>query len=418
MQSWYKAGWAALLVCVLLTIACNDVYRPIVTPIPLPGGDPGSVDFVAVLSKNPAGTQDIVTFIDVSGDTNIGNRLVGPGAAWLGWDGTKSTLMVPNSTQDTVSQVAVSSTAIPTASLFPGSNPVYTFSRNTQNTYVLNRGTNSACPSSGSIGVLLTSNNSLQRNICVGPHPDYFTQTFDGVRLIVLDDVENSVRIINVNTQVQEANLTVGSDPVWAVVSTDNDTAYIVNKGTSDITVIDIPSGTVRNASIPTNGTSPVFAALDAHLLRLYVSNQGSNSVSVFDISRVTPSQLHAPVSVGPTPGPLTVLTDGSAAFVANTAANFITRIDGSSFATLPITVSSTAGATVTWIASPIAGTKVYASVVEPTNLSNGTAIVRVVDNVVVTTIPAPQQDLNCSASATVTCPQMRPTLLASRQSQ
>src|SRR5262249_45359242 len=144
---------------------------------------------------------------------------------------------------------------------------------------------------------------------------------------------------------------------------------------------------------IPTNGSAPVFAVIDAHLLRLYVSNQGSNTVSIFDISRVTPSQLHAPVSVGPAPGAVTVLADGSAAFVANTGANFITRIDGSSFQPLPITVTSAAGATVTWVGSPLSGIKVYASVVEPTNLSNGTAIVRVVDNVLVTTIPAPQQD-------------------------
>jgi DNA-binding beta-propeller fold protein YncE len=415
---WLKARVAALLVVMLLCVGCNDVYRPIVTPIPLPGGDPGSADYAAVLSKNPSGAQDIVTFINVSGDTNVGNRLVGPGASWISWDGGRGRTIVPNTTLSTVSQVTFSSNASSTASLFPGSLPVFSFSRNSNNSYVLNKGTNSDCPSTGSIGVLLTSNNSLQENICVGPSPVYFTQTFDGARLIVLDDSLSEAWIINVNTNAIEAKLPVGSNPVWALTSTDSSTAYILNKGSNDLTVLDITNGAVKNASIPTNGNSPSFMVMDVRRTRLFVSNQGSDTVSVFDISHLTPVTLHAPVNVGAgsSPQALAVIADGSAVYVANTAANYVTRIDGNSYLTQQIPVSSSAGATVTWVAASVAGLKVYASVIEPTDTQNGTAIIRVTDNVVVTTIPAPQQDLNCVASATVTCPLMRPSQVASRQ--
>ena len=183
----------------------------------------------------------MVTFINVSGDTNVGNRLVGPGAAWIAWDGNKSSTIVPNTTQSTVSEVTVSSSLISTASLFPGSQPVFSFSRNSTNSYVLNKGTNTDCPTSGSIGVLLTSNNSLQANICVGPSPVFFTQTFDGARLIVLDNSLNEAWIINVATNGVEAKLAVGSNPVYALVSGDNSTAYVLNKDSNDITVLDIP---------------------------------------------------------------------------------------------------------------------------------------------------------------------------------
>jgi DNA-binding beta-propeller fold protein YncE len=409
---------AALLAVMLFCVACNDVYRPIVTPVPLPGGDPGTADFTAVLSMNPTGGQDMVTFIDVSGDTNIGNRLVGPSASWISWDGNKTSTVVPNTSLSTVSQVTFSTSAVSTASLFPGSQPVFSFSRNSTNAYVLNKGTNTDCPSSGSIGVLLSSNNSLQSNICVGPSPVFFTQTFDGARLIVLDDSLGEAWIINVNSHAIEAKLAVGSNPVWALVSTDNSTAYVLNKGSNDITVLDIPNGAVKNASIPTNGNSPVFMAMDVKRTRIYVSNQGSDSVSVFDISNLTPVTLHAPVSLGSGAAPkaLTVLSDGSAVYVADTGTNFVTRIDGNSFLTQQIPVSQAAGAKVTWVTSSLAGGRIYATVVEPADLQNGTAIVRTTDNVVVTTIKAPQQDLNCLPSTTVTCPLMRSAQVVNRQ--
>lgn len=415
---WLKSRVAALVTVMLLCVGCNDVYRPIVTPIPLPGGDPGSTDYAAVLSTNPSGAQDMITFINVSGDTNVGNRLVGPGASWLTWDGSKSRVIVPNTSLSTVSQATIGSTAISTASLFPGSQPMFAFSRNSANSYVLNKGTNTDCPSSGSIGVLLTSNNSLQTNICVGPSPVFFTQTFDGARLIVLDNSLNEAWIVNVNTTLIEAKLPVGSNPAWALVSPDNSTAYVLNKGSNDITVLDIPNGTVKTASVATNGNSPSFMTMDVKRTRIYVANQGSDSVSVFDISHLTPVTLHAPVNVGSgsSPRAIAVIPDGSAVFVANTAANYVTRIDGDSFLTQQIPVSPAAGATVTWVAASVNGSKVYASVVEPADAQNGTAIVRVTDNVVVTTIPAPKQDLNCVSSSTVTCPLMRPTQVVSRQ--
>ncbi len=415
---WYKARLVCLILVVLLGVGCNDVYRPIVTPVPLPGGDPGATDYAAVLSKNPSGGQDIVTFINVSGDTNVGNRLVGPGAAWAAWNGARTAVFVPNETLNTVSQVATSTTSLNTASLFPGSLPTFGYSRNVTYSYVLNSGPNADCPSSASIGVLLNTNNSLQSNICVGPSPVFFTQTSDGARLIVLDNSLNQAWIVNVNTNIIEAKLAVGSNPVYAVVSTDNSTAYVANKGSNDITVIDIANGLVKNASIPTNGSSPVYMAVDRSRTRLYVSNQASDTVSVFDISTLAPVTLHGPVAVGNAPASLAVLPDGSAIYVASTGTNSVTLINGNSFLTQQIPVSDAAGATVTWVGTSVAGSKVYATVIEPTDTKNGTAVIRVTDNVLVTTIGAPQQDLTCKPTSTVTCPLMRPAQVVTRQQQ
>ena len=96
--------------------------------------------------------------------------------------GGRSATIVPNATLDTSTQVSFSSSIVGTASLLAGSNPVYSFTRNNSYSFLLNRGTNTDCPSSGSIGQLLTGSNSLQKDICVGPHPSFFTQTNDGAR--------------------------------------------------------------------------------------------------------------------------------------------------------------------------------------------------------------------------------------------
>ncbi len=420
-SSWSKAGLVALLMLVLLGVGCNDVYRPIVTPIPLPGGDPGNTDYVAVLNQNPSGDRDVVSFLDVSGDTNIGNRLVGPGAAWVAWTGSKGATIVPNTTLDSSTQVSYSSTLIGTATLTAGSQPVYAFTHNSSYMYLLNRGTNTTdCPGNGSIGVVLTSSNSLQSDMCVGPHPTFFTQTSDGVRLNVLDDNLNEAWIINVVSGEVEAKLPVGTGPAWAVVSADNSTAYVVNKGSGDITVLDITNKAVRNASIATNGTSPSYIAMDSKRTRLYVSNQGSDSVSVFDISNVTPTQLHAPISVGSGASPyaLAVLPDGSAVWVADTGTNSVTRIDGNSFLTTQVPISSVAGVKVTWVATSIAGGRVYATFTEPTDMNNGTAIIRTTDNLLVATIDAPRQDVPTCDPTVATCNpvRMRPALVMSRQ--
>ena len=417
---WSKAGLVALMVVALLGLGCNDVYRPIVTPIPLPGGDPNSTDYVAVLNQNPSGDRDVVSFLNVSGDTNIGNRLVGPGAAWVSWTGGRSATIVPNATLDTSTQVSFSSSIVGTASLLAGSNPVYSFTRNNSYSFLLNRGTNTDCPSSGSIGQLLTGSNSLQKDICVGPHPSFFTQTNDGARLIVLDDNVNEAWIINVVSGAIEAKLAVGTGPAWAVVSTDNSTAYVVNKGSGDITVLNLTNLAVSGTPVSTQGGSPSYVALDAKRTRIYVSNQGSDSVSAFDISHVTPELLHAPVSVGTGGAPysLAVLPDGSAVFVADTGTNSVTRIDGNSFLPTQISVSQVAGAKVTWVAASVAGARVYATFTEPTDLNNGTAIIRTTDNALVATIAAPRQDVPTCDPTVSTCNsvRMRPALVMSRQ--
>lgn len=429
MHSSSKAALAALLVFSLLDLGCNDTFRPIANPIPNPGGDPGTFDVVAVLHPGLAGNEDIISIIDATGDTNVGNRQVGPGASWLSFDAAKSQMLTTNKTIDTVSAANIINNSILTATLTPNSNPVFLGTRKSGSMYVVNQGVVDVCDipvqgvQSASVGVLLSSVVSLSQNIClklgnaVAHHPVSLAQTLDGTRLVVVDDQSGEAWILDTTANTVMANLPVGTNPVWVTMSADSKTAYVLNKTSNDITVISLVDNTIT-ATIPVNGASPVFSMLDTKLSRLWVVNQGSNSVSVFDVSHAVPVPLRTGITVGPSPNSLTVLASGTAAYIANTGASFISRIDGSSFVRKDITVNATAGAKVNWVASSVAGLRVYATTFDPTDLSNGTAIVRTQDDSFVLNIAAPQQDLNCvpRQNPTVTCPLLRPTIIATRQ--
>jgi YVTN family beta-propeller protein len=429
MHSWPKTGLAIVLLLVLLGPACNDVYRPIAYPVPVPGGDPGTADEVAVLQPGLSGNPDIVSIINATGDTNVGNKQFGPGAAWITFDASKSVILTANTSINTVTAASLLTSTTTTATLTQNSRPVFLGTRRPGIVYVVNQGVVASCDvpvqgiQSASIGIVLSGSVSLSQNTClkfgssVSHHPIYLTQTSDTSRVVVLDDQSNEAWILDgVNYDVM-ANIGVGSTPVWAVTSPDSTTAYVINRGSSDISVVNLSTDAVVT-TVPTGGSGPVYAAVDTKLTRLYVVNQGDSTLSVFDISHSVPVPIRTGIPVGPSPNSVTILPDGSAAYVANTGANYITRIDGSSFVRKDITVNNTVGAKVNWVASSVAGLRVYATTYDPTNMSNGTAIIRTVDDTVVLTIPAPQQDLNCvpTQNPSVTCPLLVPTVIASRQ--
>jgi len=427
-HSYCKLGLGALLFIVCL--ACNDTYRPIANPIPNPGGDPGTFDVVAVLHPGLAGNPDIVSIINATGDTNVGNRQLGPGASWVSFDASKSQILTPNTTINTVTAGNLNNSVVMTATLTPNSRPVFLATRKSGRVYVVNQGVVDSCdvPAQGvqsaSVGLVLSSVVSLSQNIClksgasVSHHPVFLAQTPDGSRVVVVDDQSNEAWILDTVGNVVMGNLPVGSSPVWVTITPDSTTAYVLNKNSNDITVINLTNNTITTA-VSAGGSGPVFAAFDSKLNRLWVVNQGDNSVSVFDASHSVPVPLRTGIAVGPAPNSLTVLPDGTAAYVANTGAAFISRIDGTSLLkTKDINVNTTPAAQVNYVASSVAGARVYATTYDPTTLSNGTAILNTQDDSLVLTIPAPQQDLSCvpKQNPTVTCPRLTPTIITTRR--
>ena len=78
--------------------------------------------------------------------------------------------------------------------------------------------------------------------------------------------------------------------------------AYITNRDSNDVSVIDTATNTVVGAPIPV-GTSPRGIAINSAGTRVYVANPGSNNVSVIDAA--TNTVVGTPIAVGSAPGAL-----------------------------------------------------------------------------------------------------------------
>jgi len=139
------------------------------------------------------------------------------------------------------------------------------------------------------------------------------------------------------NTIIKD--IPVGSNPIWAVMSTDGLFVFVVNQGDGTVSVIDTsldiilpcavsPSCPTGNAIKvgTTAASSPNFAFYDSKLRRVYVSNTGTgdNSISVIQANgldlgsnpQVLPTKL-ADIHVSGSPTSLTALSDGTRVYAA-----------------------------------------------------------------------------------------------------
>jgi YVTN family beta-propeller protein len=420
MRFMWKAGVAAILLVVFISVGCGDAYRPIANPIPQPGGDPLTTDTVYTMNQNPAGLGSLQQ-INVAGDAVIGNRSVSIDPRFVAFDASGSVVYTANFGSDNLSGNFPGASSVITISLQQDSKPVALNSNRNGVFLVANQGhsPDTTCPSTGTIGVIDVTNSVLVASACVGPSPNFVLDTGPtNQKAFVLDTTDNVVRVVDLSTTAIAGNQpTVGSNPVWAAISADGTQVYVANQGSNTISVINIASQTVV-ATVPT-GSGPSFVTVDRTLNRVYVSNSTDNSVSIYDAAQ-SPMSLLRTVTVGNSPQSIAVLRDGTRAYVANTGSPFVTEINSTGFQTRNINVVDTAatpGATVTWVARSATGTKVYGSFVEPTNLKNGTAVIATSNGAVVLTLAAPPQNIPACDQNPGTCPQQRqrPMMLASR---
>jgi YVTN family beta-propeller protein len=420
MRFMWKAGVAAILLVVFISVGCGDAYRPIANPIIQPGGDPQNTDTVYAMNQNPAGLGSLSQF-NVPGDAVIGNRSVSTDPRFIAFDVSGSVVYTANFASDNLSGNFPGGNSVITISLQQNSKPVALNSNRNGVFLVANQGhsPDTTCPSTGTIGVVDVTNSVLLASACVGPAPRFVLDAGAGnQKAFVLDDSDNVVRVVDLNSNATAGNQpTVGNNPVWAALSADGTQVYVVNQGSNTLSVINIASQTVV-ATVPT-GTGPAFVTVDRILNRVYVSNRSDNTVSIYDAAQ-TPMSLLRTVNVGNSPQAIAVLRDGTRAYVANTGSPFITEIKSQGFQTSNINVVDTTavtGATVTWVARSATGTKVYASFVEPTDLQNGTAVIATSNDSLLLTLAAPPRDIPECDQNPSTCPKerQRPMMLAQR---
>jgi YVTN family beta-propeller protein len=242
------------------------------------GSDPEGIAFgprtafVANSGNNTVSAIDVITH-------NVTNIHVGRNPFAIAYDDNNRKLYVTNSGENTVSVITVINRTNyhvenihvggphPDDIEFDGPNRID----------VANRGNKS---SPDTVSVIDDSNNTILRNIPVGPNGDVSIGCCPGYeRKIVLNPANNSISVINGTHK--EKDVTVGKAPVAAYIDHKNQRIYVANLLDNTVSVI---NGTtyaiVKNIPV---GEGPSAIAGEGDTNTIYVANSGDNTVSVID---------------------------------------------------------------------------------------------------------------------------------------
>ena len=185
------------------------------------------------------------------------------------------------------------------------------------------------------------------------------------------------VSVIDVGSNTVAQTIAVGHGPYGVAANLEGTRVYVACYAEKKVYIIDTSTHEVI-AEIPMgSGDIPTGVAVNQPGTRLYVTNQGSNTVSVIDTSD---HSIIATVPVGNSPYGVAVNPSGTRVYVANLDTSFVSVID---------TNSNTVIATVTVGTGPFglavnrSGKKVYAA----NKYSDNVSVIDTETNTVMTTI-------------------------------
>jgi YVTN family beta-propeller protein len=166
--------------------------------------------------------------------------------------------------------------------------------------------------------------------------------TLSGIFVVAPNASANTASIYTTNsdgTLTNRATVTVGTFPFYATVSAGGAFAYVSNRDSNTVSVIDLSTLTV--VQTPSTGSAPFGLVLSPDGTRLYVSNRSSNTVSVFSVSNGQLTSITT-ISVGLAPRGIAISPDGAHLYVVNQGANTVSVVDTSTNAvTATITVGN-----------------------------------------------------------------------------
>jgi len=332
----------------LALAACGNTYRPVVASInPVgPAGQP--TKYAVAISTTGADTPGLVTLVDFSGDTVVDTTLIGVNPLYLQLANTGFEGYTLNG-DGTLTSFSVSSSLIASqvlqSTFFANANPVSIYSQGTY-LYIAEAARNSVAQLNGLPP-------AIQQELPTGAGTIYTVGASNSPRayaLVTGNGTGNGTAVpIETSNNTTDAAIQVGVNPTYGVMTSDSRRAFILNKGSNTVSVINAQTNaldtftlnnTVQN-TIPV-GVAPVWADFAPTLNELLVANAGNGTtpgtVTVVNIplcsqTTVTTNpncdssnpvdavgfgQVLANIPVGVNPVMIAVLQDGTEAFVAN----------------------------------------------------------------------------------------------------
>jgi YVTN family beta-propeller protein len=355
-----RIGCLAPLLCAAAIPAltgCGNVYRPVVTPITITGPASQPNELVAVLSSPGPAANGVVTILDFSGDSIDATIQVGINPIGLTLDGSGTNGYTINA-DSTLSIFAVSST-VQTKSVTTTTLPTTTQAANLlaagSNLYLADSGTNS-------IDVLQSTPPSLRQAIPVGLGPIATVGNANAQRAFAVSqlvdpgvcDTPSSVTTPGEVSVIENSSITVsnivpaGICPVYAIMSADSQRVFVLNRGSGTVTVLNAQGGVLDTNKVSFGGAGfngtlclsnpnssgvcspsagpagPVQGEYLPASDELIVANYDAGTISVIDVSidvfgNDSPTFGHTvTIPVGTHPAAVTVLQNGTKAYVAN----------------------------------------------------------------------------------------------------
>ena len=386
-MKWPAAG--ALVVLAGLA-GCGSQYRPVINPIVPTGPAAQPLSYVAVFSQPglvpataastiPPCQRDssgnvvaypspgVVTVLDSAGDSVSAEATLGNGPLTFALDPTGSNAFSENC-DGTISSLVVSgslqSRNVNTSTLLPGSAPINALILSSSSQYFVEQGRNAIAAMGGNPPTLKVEITEIAPSVInltgIGGAPRIYSisQGNSGASGSLAWGACGTPSAVTVNGEADGIEVTsnsvssripLGVCPVYGITSADDKRAFILNRGSGTITVINaqtnqldtvnpnntpyVVQGTINLCSTSTNilpPTTPCNAGpVDADFYTpgnlLVVSNYDNDTVSVIDTSldvfgndAATFGKVLATIPVGSNPAGVSVLQDGSRAYVAN----------------------------------------------------------------------------------------------------
>jgi YVTN family beta-propeller protein len=345
------------LLALAAVAGCGNQYRPVVNPVRPTGPSPAPQAFAVAITQPTGVSTGIATVIDFSGDTILAQATIGnfpldftidsPGATAYTIDRDGSLSVIPISTSLQTKNVGTStlgSTAIPiNATVGIG------------NLYVIDASVN-------------------QIDVLTGSPPGLKQSLQFPVGLITLAGRSASTRFYAISQGVGQAGtaspcatpsnyptlpngvasaleastfsisntIPVGICPVYGLQSADGLRTFILNRGSGTVTVIDSQKN-ILDTQFNSSGTltlpaGPVYAELYDTTSQLVTANYDSNTISVMDVTtdafdNDSPQfgTIHN-IAVGNGPTSVTILQDGTRAYVTNSKDSTVSVVNLSSY--------------------------------------------------------------------------------------
>lgn len=366
-----------------LIAGCGNNYRPVVTPVYGSGPQVQPTSYAVAISGSTPTAPGEATIIDYSGDSILAEAPVGVGpraftmdeAAAIGYtlnsDHTITNFPISSNLQPKLETVTTlpanaqplnlysparnlwtgdlsnDSADIFTGSpqtlqlsvpLAPASTPVFIAggpTSNTQRQYVISQNlagangmTCNTNPTAGPLGAatpIETSNSTLDVPIPVGRCPVFAVESSDLRRLFVLNRGDDTITVINSETNALDNDC----PPPSGCVNQNGQTYFshpVLPLSTTAVAATGVtpPNGTAGMGAV----AGPVYAEYNQATSQLVVADYDGGAISVIDVSldqygndsKTFGTTYTIPVGVTATPEPasVTVLADGSKAYTAN----------------------------------------------------------------------------------------------------